>query len=119
MAEFVAMGMHNILRDDPTLRYAIAGHTHMLRRDALNGGSQVYLNTASWTIRESKPTPDEVTPELLEWLREPVKGANPLRDITELVFVLVRAEDGQSSKQSTASLCAWEGGEQGHYRLLA
>jgi hypothetical protein len=32
-----------------------------------------------------------------------------------LVFAFVRAEEGQPS---TAELCVWDGGEQGHYRVL-
>ena len=115
MGESVALGMQSILRDDPTLRYAIAGHTHMLRRDTLNGGGQTYLNTATWTKREYKPAPDDMTPELAQWLREPWQAASPLQDITQMVFALVRGEDGQPS---TAELCVWDGGEQGHYRVL-
>jgi hypothetical protein len=108
--------MHSILREDPTLRYAIAGHTHMVRRDTLNDGAQTYLNTATWTTRESKPTPGEVTPELAHWLSEPWRAASPLQDITQMVFAVVRGEDGQPS---TADLCVWEGGEQGHHRILS
>ena len=116
MGESVAMGMHNVLRDNPALRYVIAGHTHMLRRDTLNHGAQVYLNTATWTTREAKPTPDQVTPELLAWLRNPLQEPNPLQDITRMVFALAQTEDGQPS---TAELCVWEGGERGHYRVLS
>lgn len=116
MGESVAQGMQCVLREDPSLRYAIAGHTHMLRRDTLGDGAQTYLNTATWTKRESTPTPGEVTLELAQWLREPWQKASPLRDITQMVFALVRGEDGQPS---TASLCAWEGGEQGHYQILS
>ncbi len=116
MGESVALGMHSILRDDPTLRYAIAGHTHMMRHDTLNDGAQTYLNTATWTTRESKPTPDEVTPELAQWLSAPWQAASPLQDITQMIFALVRGEDGQPS---TASLCVWEGGEQGHYQVVS
>lgn len=115
MGESVALGMQSVLRDDPTLRYAIAGHTHMLRRDTLNGGAQTYLNTATWTKREHKPAPDDVTPELAQWLREPWQAPSPLQDITQMAFVLVRSEDEQPS---TAELCKWEGGEQGYYRVL-
>ena len=116
MGESVAMGMQNILRDNPALRYTIAGHTHMLRHDTLNGGTQAYLNIGTWTIRESKPTPADVTPELAAWLREPWQAASPLQGITQMVFALVQAEDGQPS---TANLCVWEDGEQGHYRILS
>lgn len=115
MGESVALGMQSVLRDNPTLRYAIAGHTHMLRHDTLNGGAQMYLNTATWTKREEKPTPDDVTPELAQWLGEPWQATSPLRDRTEMIFALVRGEDGQAS---TADLCAWNGDEQGHYRIL-
>ena len=115
MGESVAHGMQNVLRSDPTLRYAIAGHTHMMRRDPVNNGSQVYLNTASWTKRQAVPTSDEITPALVEWLREPGGQADPLHDVTQAVFALVRADDGGSSD---ASLYTWEGGEQGYYRVL-
>lgn len=115
MGKSVALGMQSVLRDDLSLRYALAGHTHMLRRDTLDGGEQTYLNTATWTKREYKPTPEDVTPELAQWLREPWKAASPLQDDTQMVFAFVRGEDGQPS---TARLCAWDGGEQGHYRVL-
>ncbi len=116
MGESVALGMRSILRADSTLRYAIAGHTHMVRHDTLNEGAQTYLNTGTWTTRESTPAPDDVTPELARWLREPWRAASPLQDITQMVFVVARGEDGQPS---TASLCVWEGGEQGHYRVVS
>lgn len=115
MGESVALGMQSILRDDPTLRYAIAGHTHMLRRDTLNDGAQTYLNAATWTKRENKPAPDDITPELAQWLGKPWQAGSPLQDTTQMVFALVRGEDGQPS---SAELCAWNGGEQGHYHVL-
>jgi hypothetical protein len=88
----------------------------MLRHDTLDHGTQTYLNTATWTLRESKPTPGDVTPEMLAWLYAPWQGTSPLQDITRMIFALVRAADGQPS---TANLCAWEGGEQGHYQVLS
>lgn len=115
MEESVARGMQQVLYADPMLRYAIAGHTHMLRRDALNGGSQVYLNTATWTARYALPKADEITPELVEWLRKPDANALPLRDVTQLVFAYIHAEEDGPGK---ASLCAWAGGEKGHYQVL-
>jgi hypothetical protein len=115
MGKSVALGMQSILHDDPTLRYAIAGHTHMLRRDTLNGGAQMYLNTATWTKREYKPAPDDVTPELAQWLRAPWQADSPLQDTTQMVFAFVRGEEGQPS---TAELCTWDGDEHGHYRVL-
>ena len=115
MGKSVALGMQSVLRDDPTLRYAIAGHTHMLRRDTLNDGTQIYLNTATWTKREYKPAPDDITPELARWLREPWQAASPLQDNTQMVFALVRGEEGQPS---TAELYAWDADKQGHYRVL-
>ena len=116
MAESTARGMQNILHDDPTLRYAIAGHTHMDRIDSLDNGSQVYLNTGTWTRRYALPGPDEITPELIEWLRRPDWNEIPLRDSTRLVFALVRAEEGSPSN---ASLYFWEGGVKGTYHALA
>lgn len=115
MGRSVALGMQSVLHDAPSLRYAIAGHTHMLRHDVLNGGAQTYLNTATWTKREYKPMPDDITPELAQWLREPSQANSPLQDVTEFTFALVRGEEGLPS---TAELCAWDGGEQGHYRVL-
>ena len=116
MAESTAMGMQNILHNDPTLRYAIAGHTHMNRIDSINNGSQFYLNTGTWTKRFAVPEPDEITPELIEWLRSPDGSEIPLRDSTRLVFALIRAEEGSPSN---ASLCFWEGGVKGTYHALA
>jgi UDP-2,3-diacylglucosamine pyrophosphatase LpxH len=116
MGESVALGMKQVLSNDPTLRYSIAGHTHMNRIDPTNNGSQVYLNTATWTKRYALPGPGEVTPGLAEWFNQPDWDAIPLKDLTELVFALIYAEDG---KPSSASLCAWEDGVKGSYRVLA
>ena len=119
MGESVATGMHDVLKHDPTLRYAIAGHTHMVRIDPLSSDTQAtqsYLNTASWTPRFALPAPGEVTQELVEWLRKPDWQHIPLRDVTQLIFALVNTStDGPSS----ASLCVWEGGSQDSYRVLA
>ncbi|MEO8971102.1 MAG: hypothetical protein ABI406_05805 [Ktedonobacteraceae bacterium] len=119
MGESVATGMHAVLENDSTLRYAVAGHTHMVRIDPLNSdtqSTQSYLNTASWTPRFSLPAPGEVTPELVEWLRTPDWQYIPLRDVTQLIFGMINTPtDGPSS----ASLCVWEGGSQGSYRVLA
>ncbi len=57
MGESVAAGMFDVLKNEPSLRYAIAGHTHMERMDPMSDGSQLYLNTASWTTRLALPTP--------------------------------------------------------------
>ncbi len=116
MGEGVAAGMHHVLKQEPQLRYAIAGHTHMVRIDSVNNGTQSYLNTASWSTRLALPAPGEVTPELIEWLRNPNSQHVPLRDVTQLSFAIVNTTpDGRSS----ASLCAWEGGTKGSYRVLA
>lgn len=119
MGESVAAGMHDILEKDPSLRYAIAGHTHMVRIDPLSSDTQFtqsYLNTASWTLRFALPAPGEVTSELVEWLRKPNWQHIPLRDVTQFTFAMVNIPtDGPSS----ASLCVWEGGSQGSYRVLA
>lgn len=120
MGESVARGMYAVLEKDPTLRYAIAGHTHMERFDVVNHGTQAYLNTASWTQRLAIPTPDEIRgpqgPALLEWLCDPDWRSNPLRDETQLTFVLVTSTD---SGPANAKLCTWEGGLSGCYRVLA
>jgi UDP-2,3-diacylglucosamine pyrophosphatase LpxH len=118
MGEEVATGMHNVLKNDPTLRYAIAGHTHMARIDPVNQGKQVYLNTASWTPRVAQPAPGEITPALIEWLRAPDWKNIPLRDATELVFAMITAAP-ESQTPSSASLCVWEGGAKGSHRVLA
>ncbi|HEX6478810.1 MAG TPA: metallophosphoesterase [Ktedonobacteraceae bacterium] len=115
MGENVARGMHAVLINDPTLRYAIAGHTHMVQLDRVNDGAQVYLNTATWTSRFALPVLDEITPELIEWLRQPDWNEVPLRDVTQLVFVFISAESGRPSH---ADLCVWEGGIDGNYRIL-
>lgn len=116
MAESTAKGMQHVLNSDSTLRFAIAGHTHMDRIDPINNGSQVYLNTGSWTARFALPGPGEITPEVIEWLRRPDWNAIPFRDLTQLVFAFIHAEEGAPSN---VSLCAWEGGVKGTYRVLA
>lgn len=119
MGESVARGMYNVLQNDATLRYAIAGHTHMERMDPLNNGTQMYLNTASWTVRLSPPTPGDIMgeegPALLDWLRTPDWQHVPLRDVTQLIFALIHAEENGSSH---ATLCKWEGDKNGCYRVL-
>jgi UDP-2,3-diacylglucosamine pyrophosphatase LpxH len=119
MGESVAAGMHNILKSDPALHYAIAGHTHMVRIDPIKNGTrkqQVYLNTGSWTTRVALPAPGKITADLVAWLRRPDWTNIPLRDVTQMIFAIVNATtDGPSS----ANLCIWEGGKNGHYRVLA
>jgi UDP-2,3-diacylglucosamine pyrophosphatase LpxH len=116
----VAAGMHPVLKCDPSLRYALAGHTHKARIDPIKGGraeQQVYLNTGSWLSRLALPAPGEVTPELVAWLSEPDRGHIPLREVPpQFVFALVNATPGEPS---SASLCVWEGGCNGQYRVLA
>jgi len=105
-----------VLKQDPTLRYAIAGHTHMVRIDSVNNGTQSYLNTASWTARLAMPAPGEITTALIEWLRHPNWEKVPLRDVTQFIFAMVNST---ASGASSASLCVWEGGLKGSYRVLA
>jgi len=116
----VAAGMQAVLHSDPALRYALAGHTHKARLDPITDGTaeqQVYLNTGSWVPRWALPTPGEVTPELVAWLYEPDRGHIPLREAPpHYVFALVNATPGGPSR---ASLCLWEGGSNGQYRVLA
>jgi hypothetical protein len=116
MGEDVARGMHSILTHDPSLRYAIAGHTHMVRINPVSSGTQSYLNTGSWTARMALPAPGEVNKELVEWLKEPDYAHIPLRDVTQFCFALVNSTPAGSS---SASLCVWEGGSKGSYRVLA
>jgi hypothetical protein len=115
----VTAGMHTVLNSDPSLRYALAGHTHTARIDLVKGHTaeqQVYLNTGSWTTKLALPAPGEVTPELLAWLREPDLGNIPLRQIPlQCVFALVDA----TKKPSITSLYIWEDGSNGQYRVLA
>ncbi len=117
MGESVARGMNAVLANDLNLRYAIAGHTHMLRIDPVNDGAQSYLNTASWTKRLALPAPGEVNAALVEWLRQPDWKHIPLRDVTQLTFALV--SEHLPGEPSSASLCVWEGGLKGSYRVLA
>jgi UDP-2,3-diacylglucosamine pyrophosphatase LpxH len=125
MGESVAAGMHNVLRSDPTLRYAIAGHTHMVRIDPIKSKAteqQVYLNTGSWTTRVALPAPGEITAEVAAWLRRPDWTNIPLRDVTQFTFALIegeREENQTHRSPSSASLCVWKGGKNGHYRVLA
>ncbi len=116
MGEDVARGMHAVLSSRPQLRYAIAGHTHMARIDPINNGTQSYLNTSSWTTHFAQPAPGDVTPALVEWLRKPDWSNIPLRDVTQRIFAMVTSSD---SGPSSASLCVWEGGSKGSYRVLA
>ena len=116
MGEGVAAGMRGVLNNDPQLRYAIAGHTHMVRIETVGNGAQSYLNTASWTTRLALPAPGEVNAALVEWLRHPDWDRVPLRDVTQLIFAMINSTtDGPSS----ASLCVWEGGTRGSYSVLA
>lgn len=119
MAEEVATGMHHVLKNDPGLRYAIAGHTHMVRIDPLNQGQQVYLNTGSWTTRIAQPAPGEITPALIEWLRTPDWQNIPLRDVSQFIFAMITAAPDGETPAASASLCVWEGGAKGRYRILA
>ncbi len=119
MGEGVALGMHTVLKNDPTLRYAIAGHTHEVRSEAAPSGeanSQVYLNTGSWTTHLALPLPQAITAATVDWFRAPDWHDVPLHDITQFVFVLVLSSQ---DKASHVSLCAWDGGMHGSYRILA
>jgi UDP-2,3-diacylglucosamine pyrophosphatase LpxH len=116
----VAAGIHPILKSDHSLRYALAGHTHKVRRDAFRSGKapqQVYLNTGSWLSRLALPRPVEVTPEVVAWLRTPTWERIPLRDVPpRCAFAFIQAANGGPAD---ASLCLWEGGIRGQYRMLA
>ena len=68
----------------------------------------------SWLVL---PAPGEVTPELVAWLYEPDRGHILLREVPpQYVFALVNAT---AEEPSSASLCIWEGGSNGQYRVLA
>lgn len=112
--EDTTRGMHTVLHDHPEVHVAIAGHTHIARLDQCNG-SQVYLNTACWTLRETPPTSGEITPEIIDWLRQPERAFSPLHDKTAFRFAWVQAETNQPA---SARLCVWQGGVDGHYHIL-
>jgi hypothetical protein len=120
IGDSVAAGVQAVLRSDPSLSYALAGHTHTARLDRIEGGTaeqQVYLNTGSWLSRLALPEPGEVTPELVAWLRDPDRRHILLREVPpHCVFALVNATTGEPSR---ARLCVWEGGSTGQYRILA
>ena len=64
----------------------------------------------------------EVNAALVEWLRRPDWKHDPLRDVTQFVFALVNEHiqgESQQGRASSASLCVWEGGTKGSYRVLA
>jgi UDP-2,3-diacylglucosamine pyrophosphatase LpxH len=120
MEDSVAAGMHSVLNSDPAIRYAIAGHTHAARIDMLRDGTadqQMYLNTGSWMSRLALPAPEEVTAELVAWLREPDWEHIPLREVPpQCVFALI---DAATERHCSASLCVWQGGRNGQYQVLA
>src|SRR5207247_6550736 len=97
MAESTAKGIQHTLHNDHSVRYAIAGHTHMHRINSINGGSQVYLNTGTWTTRFALPDPDEITSELIAWLSKQDWNAITLHNMPQLVFALIRSEEGSPS----------------------
>ncbi|HXZ03573.1 MAG TPA: hypothetical protein VEH81_02005 [Ktedonobacteraceae bacterium] len=115
MAESTAQGILNFLHKNQSVRYAIAGHTHMHRIYSSNDDSQIYLNTGTWTTRYALPEPDQITPELIAWLSKPDWSAIPLLDKTQLGFALIHAEEGSPS---SVNLCFWQGGMNGTYRVL-
>jgi len=109
----VSQGMHEGLRSRPELRYAIAGHTHSWRRERLSD-TQTYLNTGTWVDRYAMPSPEEITPELIAWLRQTDWRRIPLRDLTLFSFVLVATDPGTPSQ---AYLYAWDM-EHNRYEML-
>jgi hypothetical protein len=116
----VAAGIYPILKSDLSLRYALAGHTHKVRRDAFKSGTaqqQVYLNTGSWLSRLALPRSEEVTAEVVAWLRKPTREHIPLRDVPpRCTFAFIQAANGGPAN---ATLCLWEGGSSGQHRILA
>jgi hypothetical protein len=116
MAESIAHGIQNLLHIDHSVRYAIAGHTHMHRINSINDDSQVYLNTGTWTSRYALPKRDEISPELIAWLTKPDWSTIPLHDMTQFVFALIRTEE---SSPSNVNLCVWQGGVKGTYHILS
>jgi hypothetical protein len=91
-----------------------------VRRDVLKSGKalqQVYLNMGSWLSRLALPRPEEMTAEVVAWLRKPTREDIPLRDVPpRCTFAFIQAANGGPAN---ASLCLWEGGSSGQYRVLA
>lgn len=112
--EDTTRGMHQMLREHPEIRIAVAGHTHITRFDRAAAHGQIYLNTATWTRRLAPPRPEELTPEVVAWLRQPEMESSPLNSKTGYVFAWIETESGQPS---SARLCEWQGGN-GAYRVL-
>jgi len=115
MGEDVARGMEHVLNDDPRLHYSIARHSHMWRIDPMPDRKQTYLNTGTWTKRVALPTPGEVAPALVEWLRQPDWQNIPLRDRTQFTFGMITTDEDRPSE---VRVYAWEGGTNGKYRVL-
>jgi UDP-2,3-diacylglucosamine pyrophosphatase LpxH len=113
--DFLNRGIHTVLREQPDLRSAISGHTHLARWDSLPGDRQVYVNTGSWTTHQALPDPAAITPEWLAWLRQPEIERYPGQDLTAYTFAWIHAETG---KPARTQLCVWEGGSNGNYRIL-
>jgi hypothetical protein len=86
-------------------------YTHKVRLDPFTSGKappQKYLNTGSWLSRLALSRPEELTPEVVAWLRKPTREHIPLRDVPpRCTFALIQAGSGGPSN---ASLCLWEGG---------
>jgi hypothetical protein len=116
----VVAGIRPLLESDHSLRYALAGHTHKVRRDTFKSATapqQVYLNTGSWLSRLALPRPEEVTAEVIAWLRKPTREQIAVRDVPpQCTFAFIQATNGGPAH---ASLCIWEGGSSGRHRILA
>ncbi len=102
----VMTGLRSLLEQEHGLRSALAGHTHSLRLQRFPGDRGVYLNTGTWTRRFARPASAEVTPALIEWLRQPDWHHVPLRNVTQYSFALLLAED--HAGPASIRLCAWE-----------
>ena len=75
----------------------------------------MYLDTGSWLSRLALPRPEEVTLEVVAWLRKPTREHIPLRDVPlRCTFALIQAAE---RRPCHASLCLREGGSRGHYRV--
>jgi hypothetical protein len=120
LEDSVAAGIHPILKSDHSLRYALAGHTHKVRIDTFKSEKalqQVYLNTGSWLSRLALPRREEVTAEVVAWLRKPTREHIPFHVVPpRCAFAFIRAANGGPAN---ASLCLWEGTSGRQYRILA
>lgn len=116
--EDTTRGMLHVLRTQPEVRIALAGHTHLARSLQPTTQDQLYLNTGTWTPRYAPPTPTWLTPDVVDWLRQPDLEHTPLTDKTALAFAWINTTANQPSQ---ARLCLWENNNknEGNFRVIS